>query len=74
MRGTPILMIFFLMFTTASLLAPFPMFPGNVLCSLIGTDISEYALYLSAAFNGIFYGVFVWLVFVGISRKLEQEH
>jgi hypothetical protein len=50
------------------------MFPGNVLCSSIGTDISEYVLYLSAAFNGVFYGIFVWLVFVGISRKLEQEH
>jgi len=73
MRMAPILVIFFLMFTVASLLAPFPMFPGNLLCFSIGPAISEYTLYLSATFNGLFYGVLVWLVFAGISRKLEQE-
>jgi len=73
MRGTPILLIFFLMFTTASLLAPFPMFPGNFVCSKIGPAISEYALYFGAAINGFFYGAVVWAVFAGISRKLEQE-
>ena len=73
MRGAPILMIFFLMFTTASLLAPFPMFPGNFLCFTIGPTISQYKLWLSAGFNGLFYGVMVWLVFAGLSRKLEQE-
>jgi hypothetical protein len=55
-------------------MAPFPMFPGNFLCFSIGPAISAYTLYLSAAFNGLFYGVFVWLIFAGISRKLEQEH
>ena len=74
MRGAPILMIFFLMFTAASLMAPFPMFPGNFLCFSIGPAIGAYTLYLSAAFNGLFYGIFVWLIFAGISRKLEQEH
>ena len=73
MRGTPILLIFFLMFTTASVLAPFPMFPGNFICYKIGSAISEYTLYFSAAFNGLFYGALVWAVFAGISRKLEQE-
>jgi hypothetical protein len=32
-----------------------------------------YALYVGAAFNGLFYGFLVWLMFAGISRKLEQE-
>jgi hypothetical protein len=72
-RGTPILIIFFLMFTVTSLLAPFPMFPGNFLCLEIGPVISAYAPYFSAAFNGLFYGVLIWLVFAGISRKLERE-
>ncbi len=72
MRATPILLIFFLMFTAASLLAPFPMFPGNFLCLTIGPAINEYALYLSAFFNGLIYGVVVWLVFAGLSKKLEQ--
>ena len=73
MRGTPILIIFFLMFTTASLLAPFPMFPGNFLCSTIGLTYGQYALYVGAAINGLFYGIVVWLVFAGLSKKLEQE-
>jgi len=74
MMGTPILIIFFLMFTTASILAPFPMFPGNFLCAKLGLTFAEYALYLGAAFNGLFYGVVVWLVFAGLSKKLEQEN
>jgi hypothetical protein len=73
MRGMPILLIFFLMFTVACLLVPTPMFPGNLLSYSIGPAISQYAEYFSALFNGIFYGVVVWLVFVGISRKLEPE-
>jgi hypothetical protein len=70
---TPILFIFFLMFTTASLLAPFPMFPGNFICYKIGSAISEYTVYFSAVLNGLFYGTLIWAVFAGISRKLEQE-
>jgi hypothetical protein len=26
----------------------------------------------SAVFNGIFYGVILWMFFIGISRKLEE--
>jgi hypothetical protein len=73
MRGTLILMVFFLMFTFASLLIPSPMFPGNLFCSLIGEAIGQYVEYLSALFNGVFYGMILWLVFVVISRRLEEE-
>lgn len=73
MRAAPILLIFFLMFTVGTLLVPFPMFPGNFLCDAIGPVIAEYSLYLSAFFNGLFYGVVLWLVFAGFSKKLEQE-
>lgn len=73
MRAGPILLIFFLMFTVGTLLAPFPMFPGSFLCDTIGPVITEYALYLSALFNGLFYGIVLWLVFAGLSKKLEQE-
>ena len=77
MRGAPILMIFFLLFTVGSLLAPFPMFPGNFLCYEIsartGPVIEAYVPYLSACFNGLLYGVVVWLVFAGISKKLVHE-
>jgi len=34
MRGVLILVVFFSMFTVASLLIPSPMFPGNFFCAL----------------------------------------
>lgn len=73
MRGLLILTVFFLLFVSASLLIPTPMFPGNVFCMLIGETISEYSEYSSAVFNGIFYGAILWLVFVLIGRRLGQE-
>lgn len=73
MQGVLILMVFFLIFTSASLLIPTPMFPGNVFCTLIGESIVEYTECLSAVFNGIFYSVILWLVFVVVARKLEEE-
>lgn len=73
MRGAVILIVFFSLFTAASLLIPSPMFPGNVLCTLIGGVASEYIVYVSALFNGILYGVTLWLVFIAVSRRIAQE-
>ena len=73
MKGILILLVFFSTFTVASLLIPSPMFPGNAFCHLIGSAINKYVLYVSAVFNGVFYGVSLWLVFVTISRRFEQE-
>ena len=72
MRGTRILLVFFFVFTVASLLIPAPMFPGNMLSTLMGAGSQTYTNILSAFINGATYGVILWLVFVGISRKLEQ--
>jgi len=49
------------------------MFPGTFFCALIGGAISEYMKYLSAVFNGLFYGIILWIVFTVISRRLEVE-
>ena len=57
----------------ASLLIPAPMFPGNVFCKLIGISAVEYSLFLSVVFNGVFYGSILWLVFVVISRRFEEN-
>lgn len=73
MRGIPILIVFFMIFLAASLIIPSPMFPGNVICALMGGRIGEYSNYLSAVFNGVFYGAILWLVFTVISRRLERE-
>jgi hypothetical protein len=73
MKGIPILIVFFIIFLAASLLIPSPMFPGNVICSLIGNFAAEYKELLSALFNAVFYGVILWLVFVAVSRRFEKE-
>jgi hypothetical protein len=73
MRGAIILISFLLLFMSASLLIPSPMFPGNFFCTLIGESIAEYSSFLSAVFNGVFYGVILWLIFAVISRRLERE-
>jgi hypothetical protein len=73
MRGALILIVFFSLFTVASLLIPSPMFPGNFFSTLFGESVSEFAEYLSAVFNGLFYGVILWLVFIVVSRRLEVE-
>lgn len=73
MRGALILLVFFSMFTVASLLIPSPMFPGSLLSTLIGGALAAYSQYVSAVLNGVVYGVVLWLVFVALSRRLEQE-
>jgi hypothetical protein len=67
-----IVLAFFSLFAVASLLIPVPMFPGSWFCSLIGQGVQEYVGVLSAVFNGLFYGAILWLIFIGISRKLEN--
>jgi len=73
MRGTIILIAFFSIFLVASLLIPSPMFPGNIFCNFIGQTINEYSKYIVAVFNGLFYGIIMWLAFAVISRRLEGE-
>jgi hypothetical protein len=48
------------------------MFPGNMLSALVEPGIQSYMNVLSAFLNGAVYGVIVWLVFLGIGRKLEE--
>jgi hypothetical protein len=63
---------FFSLFTAASFLIPTPMFPGNWFCTLISERIRNYVKILSAIFNGVVYGIILWLVFIGINRKLAE--
>jgi hypothetical protein len=71
MKGL-IILAFFSLFAAASLLIPVPMFPGSWFCAAIGPRIQEYVSVLSAMFNGLFYGCILWLIFIGISRKLTE--
>jgi hypothetical protein len=71
MKGM-IALAFFSLFLVASLLIPAPMFPGSWFCTLMGQAARDYVSVLSALFNGIFYGVVLWAVFIGLSRKLSE--
>jgi hypothetical protein len=71
MRGI-IILAFFSLFAVASLLIPVPMFPGSWFCALIGPGTLDYVNILSAVFNGLFYGVILWVFFIGVSRKLGE--
>ncbi len=71
MRGTLILIVFFSIFLLASLLIPHPMFPGNLFCMLIGGIVRRYIGFFSAFFNGLFYGIILWMVFTILSKRIE---
>jgi len=73
LKGLTILLAFFSLFAIASILIPVPMFPGSWFCVLLGERIQEYVNVLSAVFNGAFYGVILWLMFVGIGKKLAEQ-
>lgn len=76
MRGLAVFVAFFIIFSTSSLAIPSPMFPGNIICLLIGISQSHTFL-ASAVVNGLFYGFVAWIVFnLGfrwIERALSKE-
>lgn len=72
MKSANILLAFFSIFAIASIIIPLPMFPGSWFCALLGEHVQDYVRVLSAVFNGAFYGGILWLMFVGLGKKLEQ--
>ncbi|MGD8506936.1 MAG: hypothetical protein PVF15_09790 [Candidatus Bathyarchaeota archaeon] len=73
MRGGAIFLVFFILFTAATLAVPIPLFPGNVMHSVFSSlSVSLYAPLLDAVANGLFYGFIVWLVFFLVSKRLEE--
>jgi hypothetical protein len=73
MRATAIFVAFFLLFTSASIAVPIPLFPGNVISTLLGIPPSEYLPYLEALTNGLTYGFISWIVFLLLVRKIENS-
>ena len=73
MRGGAVFIAFFILFTAASYAVPVPLFPGNMILLLGFVSIpSFYVPFVSAFVNGLIYGFVVWLVFVLVSRRLEE--
>ena len=73
MRATAIFFVFFLLFTSASIAVPIPLFPGNMISTLFGIPPSEYMPYLEALTNGLTYGFITWIVFFLVDKKIEKS-
>ena len=73
MRATAIFVAFFLLFTSASIAVPIPLFPGNMMSTLFGIPASEYMPYLEALTNGLTYGFITWIVFFLVDKKIEKS-
>lgn len=75
MKGGAIFLVFFIFFTLATLAVPIPLFPGNMVHSVfssLGIPISFYTSLLEAVANGILYGFIVWMIYVLVSKRLEE--
>jgi len=72
MRAAAIFVAFFLLFTSASIAVPVPLFPGNMIPTLFRIPLSEYAPYIEAVANGLLYGFITWMVFFWINRKMDK--
>jgi hypothetical protein len=73
MRAAAIFAAFFLLFTSASIAVPIPLFPGNMIATLFGIPSSEYIPYLEALTNGLTYGFITWTVFFIVDKKIEKS-
>jgi hypothetical protein len=73
MRAAAIFAAFFLLFTSASIAVPIPLFPGNMITILFGIAASEYIPYLEALTNGLTYGLISWIVFFLVDKKIERS-
>ena len=73
MKASAIFFAFFLLFTSASIAVPIPLFPGNMVSTLVEFPASEYIVYLEALTNGMTYAFVTWAVFFLLVRKLESS-
>lgn len=76
MPGAAIFLAFFTFFTLATLAVAVPLFPGSIVHSVFsssGVSVSLNFPLLCAGANGLCYGFVVWIVFVLVSRKLEES-
>lgn len=76
MRGGAIFLAFFIFFTSATLAVPVPLFPGNTvrfIYNVLSIPNYFYTPLLDALVNGVVYGFVVWVMFVLVSRKIEES-
>ena len=72
MRAAAIFIIFFILFTSASIAVPVPLFPGNMFPTFLEIQTSEYTPYLGALTNGLTYGFIIWIIFYLVDKRMEK--
>ncbi|RLI45317.1 hypothetical protein DRO69_05555 [Candidatus Bathyarchaeota archaeon] len=73
MKDSPVFIVFFAFFTLATIVAPIPMFPGNMIHKWFEMTTTSYAFYISAIINGVTYGLVAWIVYVVASKRIEKS-
>jgi len=71
-RGGPVFLAFFVLFTVASLAVPVPLFPGNMIPTWFSLPSDSLALLVSAMANGLMYGLLIWGVYVLATWKMDE--
>jgi hypothetical protein len=72
-KASAIFFAFLLLFTSASIAVPIPLFPGNMVSTLVEVPAAEYIVYLEAFTNGVTYAFITWAVFFLLVRKIESS-
>ena len=72
MRGIVVFVVFFTIFLVSSIAIPSPLFPGNVICSLIGLSGMQYTFLVGAFANGLVYGFAAWTIFYLVFGWVER--
>lgn len=72
MKGAYFFIVFFLLFTSAIIFIPTPMFPGDNLLRAANLATLEHASILSALINALVYGLTAWAIFVFAMKRIEN--
>jgi len=72
LKGAYFFIVFFLLFASAILFIPVPMFPGDTLLQMTNLGTLEHAFILSALVNALVYGLIAWAVFAFAMRRIEN--
>lgn len=73
MKYSPIFVVFFVFFTSATIVIPVPLFPGNMIQTWLSAPLTSFATYISAIVNGITYGLATWIIYVLASKRIENR-
>jgi len=73
MKDFLIFVTFFAFLTLATIVAPVPMFPGNMVYIWFEASSVPYLFYISAIINGITYGLVVWIVYKLCSKMIGNS-